>query len=53
MEDVGIIYGHSEYFAAICYNLWLFGIVCGHFGVFFPILVCLNQEKSSNPEGHS
>jgi hypothetical protein len=31
-------------FTAIWYNLWPFGIVCGHL-VYFPILVCLDQEK--------
>jgi hypothetical protein len=24
-------------------------IVCGHFGIFFPVLVQLDQEKSGNP----
>jgi hypothetical protein len=33
---------------AIWYNLWPFGIVCGHL-VYFPILVCLDQAKSGNP----
>jgi hypothetical protein len=42
MENVGIFYDHLEYFTAIWYNLWLFGIVCGHlvyflrFGKFGP-----------------
>jgi hypothetical protein len=41
-------YDRLVYFTAICYNLCPFGIVCGHL-VYFPILVCLNQEKSGNP----
>jgi hypothetical protein len=49
MECVGIFYDHLEYFMAIWMNLWPGGIVCGHFGVFFPILVRLYQEKSGNP----
>jgi hypothetical protein len=30
------------------YTLWPFGIVCVHF-VYFPILVCLDQEKKPAP----
>jgi hypothetical protein len=30
--------------------LWPFGAVCGHFvHIFFPVLVCLDLEKSGNP----
>jgi hypothetical protein len=47
MENVCIFYAHLEYFT-VGYNLWPFGIVCGHFGT-FPILVCLDQERSDNP----
>jgi hypothetical protein len=42
MEKVGIFYDHMECFTAIFYNLWPFGIVCGHlvyfsqFGMFGP-----------------
>jgi hypothetical protein len=42
MKNVCIFYDHLEYFMAIRYNLWLFGIVCGHlvyfshFGMFGP-----------------
>jgi hypothetical protein len=42
MENVVIFYDHLEYFLVIWYNLWLFGIVCGHlvhfshFGMFGP-----------------
>jgi hypothetical protein len=42
MVNVGIFYDHLEYFMAIWYNLWPFGIVCGHllyfsqFGIFGP-----------------
>jgi hypothetical protein len=41
-----------EYFTAIWYNLWPFGIVNG-FGIFFPNLVCLDKEKSGNPDSNS
>jgi hypothetical protein len=51
------------YFTAIWYNLWPFGIIYGHlvlviavwcslwyFGMhIFPVLVCLDKEKSGNP----
>jgi hypothetical protein len=42
MENVGLFYDHLEYFMAFCYNLWPFGLVCGHmvyfshFGTFGP-----------------
>jgi hypothetical protein len=31
-----IIYDHLEHYAAIWYNLWQFGIVCGHLVYIFP-----------------
>jgi hypothetical protein len=37
MENVGISYDHLEYFTAIWYNLWPFGIVCRHLVNFFQI----------------
>jgi hypothetical protein len=46
---IPILYYHLEYFIAICYNLWQFGIVCCHL-VYLPILVCLDQEKSGKPD---
>jgi hypothetical protein len=42
MVNVGICYDYLEYFMAHWYNLWPFGIVCGHllyfsqFGMFGP-----------------
>jgi hypothetical protein len=36
MVNVGIFNDHLEYFMAIWYNLWPFGIVCGHLLYFFP-----------------
>jgi hypothetical protein len=42
MVNVGIFYDHLEYFMAVWYSLWPFGIVCGHllyssqFGMFGP-----------------
>jgi hypothetical protein len=46
MVNVGIFYDHLEYCMAIRYNLWPFGIVCGHllyfsrFGMFGPRKIC-------------
>jgi hypothetical protein len=37
MVNVGIFYDHLECFMAIRYNLWPFGIVCGHLVYFSPI----------------
>jgi hypothetical protein len=42
MVNVGIFYDHLEYFMAIWYNLWPFGIVCGYTS---PVLVCLDKEN--------
>jgi hypothetical protein len=42
MVNVGIFYDHLEYFIAIWYNLWPFGVISGHllhfsqFGMFWP-----------------
>jgi hypothetical protein len=41
-------YDHLEYFTATWYNVWSFGVVCGHL-VYSYVLVCLDQEKSGNP----
>jgi hypothetical protein len=48
MVNVGTFDDHLEYFMAIWYNLWPFGIVFGHL-VYFPNLACLDHEKSGNP----
>jgi hypothetical protein len=40
---------HWDYFTAIWYNKWPFGISNGHLVYFFRVLVCLHQEKSGNP----
>jgi hypothetical protein len=37
MVNVGTFSNHLEYFMSIRYNLWPFGIVCGHLLYFFPI----------------
>jgi hypothetical protein len=47
MENNGIFYDHFVYITAIWYILWQFAIVCSHLEN-FPILVCLDQEKSGN-----
>jgi hypothetical protein len=49
MENVGTFYDPLKYFTAIWYNLWPFGIICGHL-VHFHVLVCLSREKSGNPD---
>jgi hypothetical protein len=46
MEDVGIIYGHLVYFAAISYLMW----ILWSFHIFFPRFGILYREKSGNPE---
>jgi hypothetical protein len=47
-----IFYDRLEYFTAVWYNVWPFGIVCGHL-VYFYVLVCLDLEKSGNLGGHT
>jgi hypothetical protein len=47
-KNVFIFHDSLEYFTAIWYKLWPFGIVCGRL-VYFYVLVCLDQEKSDNP----
>jgi hypothetical protein len=43
--NVGMFYNHLEYFTAILYNYWPFGIRSfWSFDIFF-ILVCFDQEK--------
>jgi hypothetical protein len=58
MVNVGIFYDHLEYFMAIWYNLWLFGIVCGNllyfsrFGMFGPRKIwqpCSELDLASSP----
>jgi hypothetical protein len=39
----------NVYFMTIFNILRPVGIVCVHFGIFFPVLVCLDQEKSGKP----
>jgi hypothetical protein len=39
MENVGIFYGHLEYFTAIRYILWSFGNVVIIWYIFFTVLV--------------
>jgi hypothetical protein len=48
MEDVGVFYGHVVYFMCIWYILVSFGIFMVIWYI-FPVLVCLDQEKSGNP----
>jgi hypothetical protein len=52
IENVVTFYDHFEYFTAIWYNLQPLSIGCGHL-VYFSGLVCLDQEKSGNPESES
>jgi hypothetical protein len=45
MKDIGKFYGHSVYFTAISFILRPFGLLCGHFGIFSPVLVCCNKKN--------
>jgi hypothetical protein len=53
--NVGIFYGHLEYFMAIWKILWPSGLIFGRLVYLviicyiFPNLVCLDQDKSGNP----
>jgi hypothetical protein len=49
MEGVGICYGRSEYFAAICYSSWPFYIYCVNL-VYFSHFGMLYQDKSGIPD---
>jgi hypothetical protein len=50
MEDVGIFYGHLVHFAVFCYTYFMdIWYSLWKFGIFFPVLVFLYQEKSGNP----
>jgi hypothetical protein len=49
-KDVGKFYGYFVYFTAIWYILWPFGIFSGHFGIFFPVLVCCTKKNLATPE---
>jgi hypothetical protein len=44
MENLGIFYGHWDYFRAIGNILWPFGIFCGNL-VFFPVLVFWTKKN--------
>jgi hypothetical protein len=48
MENVGIFYGHSEYFSVIGYILWPFGNVVVIWYI-FPRFGIFLQGKSGNP----
>jgi hypothetical protein len=48
MKNANLVNGGSEYFTAIWYHLYPFGIFCGHL-VHFPHFGMLYQEKSGNP----
>jgi hypothetical protein len=51
MVNVGTFYEHLEYSMAFLWPIYgrLVYVVCGHL-VFFPNLVCLEQEKSGNTD---
>jgi hypothetical protein len=48
MENVGVFYGHLEYFMAIWYTLWSFGHVVIIWYIFHRFGI-LCQENSGNP----
>jgi hypothetical protein len=51
IENVVILYDHLEYLSAIWYNLHTaFWHRLWAFGTFTSVLVCLDQEKSGNPD---
>jgi hypothetical protein len=47
-ETVVIFYDPLEYFTAIWYNLWPFGIVCGHL-VYFSLFGMFGPRKIWQP----
>jgi hypothetical protein len=48
MVNVGIFYDHLQHFMAIWYNLWPFGIVCGHL-LYFPQFGMFGPRKVWQP----
>jgi hypothetical protein len=48
MENVGIFYGHLEYFTAMCYILWPFENLVVIWYI-FPRFGTVCQQKSGNP----
>jgi hypothetical protein len=48
MENVGIFYGHLEYFTDIWYILWQFGKLVAIW-IIFPCFGIMCLEKSGNP----
>jgi hypothetical protein len=56
-KNIDMFYGTLEYFMAIWYFLWSFGIFCGHLVYIFLVLVCFTKknhlaalESSGRPE---
>jgi hypothetical protein len=48
MDNVGIFYIFFEYFTALWYILWQFGIICGHLVYFSPFrYVCSNKNLAT------
>jgi hypothetical protein len=45
MKDVGKFYVNLVFFTAISYIVWPFGIFCGNFGNYFPVLVCCTTKN--------
>jgi hypothetical protein len=48
LENFVTFYNHVKYSTDIWYNLWPFGKFVDTWYI-FPVLVCLDQEKSGNP----
>jgi hypothetical protein len=48
MENVVKFYDHLEYFTAIWYNVWPFGIVCGNL-VYFSLFDMSGARKIWQP----
>jgi hypothetical protein len=49
MEKVCISYGRLVQCMTFWYNIWPFGIVLVVIWYNFPVLICLDLEKSGNP----
>jgi hypothetical protein len=52
MDNTGIFYDLLEYFTAVWFNLWPFGIFCGHL-VYFPRFGMFGPRKIWQPCSHS
>jgi hypothetical protein len=47
MENVGIFYGHKEYFMAVCYILWPFGSLVVFWYIFPCLVFCVKKNLAT------